>query len=633
VIRLGSALATACLALTLVTPAEMASARDLFDGFFSRSSSVRDEDERGFWSIFRRQRTREPDVEPVFEPEEPYVPPVYQPDVLQPLKDVAIDSARPETALNAEIHDLLKEGANPVIRVHPAHREAIIAFYVDRDFRPIWTGEAGLNRRAERLIGLLAKSDLEGLRPVDYLPEALGAFAPEARPVLTDLAVLARLDIELTVAAVKYAHHASAGRIVPSRLSKYIDLEPDPVDPADALTALSRTVRPEKYLAGLHPTHIAYDRFKAELAKLRKAYLEAEEIMIPEGGLIKLNDIDSRVVLIRKRLNQEGLLAPKITWITSEFDARTERDLSNIRRTTADSAVYDRDVMTAVTRFQKRRGLSADGVIGPATTRALNSDTTEKRIEKLVLNIERLRWLPRDFGKRHILVNQAAFELKLFENDELLHRARVIVGKNKHQTPAFSDVMEFVVLNPYWNVPESIATKEMLPHLLVDPYYLDDKGFEVIGRSGRVPSGSVDWETYEGQKLPFTIRQPPGTGNALGIVKFLFPNRHNVYMHDTPTKHLFDQPVRTFSHGCVRVQNADQFADIILEREGWTPQTIRDAIGTGENRRIVLKNKIAVHIAYFTAWTDGDEPTYYADMYGRDELLKRALGENRVAMK
>ena len=241
--------------------------------------------------------------------------------------------------------------------------------------------------------------------------------------------------------------------------------------------------------------------------------------------------------------------------------------------------------------------------------------------------------MPRDLGDRHVFVNQAAYEMKLFDDGELIHRARVIVGKRKHQTPSFSDQMEFVVLNPYWNVPSSIATKEMLPHLIANPSYLDNKGFEVVGRGGKMSSSSVDWEAYEGQKLPFNFRQPPGAGNALGAVKFLFPNRHNVYMHDTPTKHLFSQPVRTYSHGCVRVQNADEFADVILEREGWTPDRIRSAMSTGENRRIVLKKKVSVHITYFTAWTSGGELVYYKDMYGRDELLKRALGENRVAMK
>lgn len=633
-IRPGSAAAAAAFALYIAIPADLAVARDLgFDGFFDRSSQSRSEEGGGFWSIFSRKRKR--NVEPVFEPEKVYVPPVYQPDILSPLKDAKIDDERPEEALEAAIFDLLKHGGDPVIRVHPKHKAALIAFYRERGFKPLWTSEDGTNRRAERMLKLLSKADLEGMRAGDYLPEALGAFDPNLRPEIDDLLQIARLDVELSVAAVKYAHHASAGRIVPERLSKFIDIHPEAVPAETVLSGLSRTVRPDKYLARLHPTHPAYEALKSELATLRKASQAEREITIPQGGLLKLNAVDDRVVLIRKKLEQLGLLKPRVIVVKSnvpEFAMQPE-DRVVKTKSTSDSPVYDKDVMAAVKRMQKRLGLSADGVVGPATTRAMNSDSSGNRVEKLVLNMERLRWLPRDLGNRHVFVNQAAYEMKLFDDGELIHRARVIVGKRKHQTPSFSDQMEFVVLNPYWNVPSSIATKEMLPHLIANPSYLDNKGFEVHGRSGKVSSSSVDWENYEGQKLPFNFRQPPGAGNALGAVKFMFPNRHNVYMHDTPTKHLFSQPVRTYSHGCVRVQNADEFADVILEREGWTPDRIRSAMATGENRRIVLKKKVDVHITYFTAWASGGDLVYYKDMYGRDELLKRALGENRVAMK
>ena len=636
-IRLGTALAAGCIAFSVVGTADKAEARDLFDDFFNRQLRTDDDpganDRGGFWSIFSSSRRSEPVV---IEPEKPYVAPVYQPDVLQPLRDAALEAERPESALHGAVYDVLKDGVEPVVRVHPDHKKPIIAFYSERGFRPLWTIEGGLSLRAERLLSLLAKADDEGLRAGDYLPEALGAFDKDERTELDGAIDLARLDVELTVAALKYAQHASAGRIVPERLSKYVDIHPEAVPASDALQALGRTVRPETYLAGLHPRHPAYGAFKAELAKLRAEADRQNEIIVPQGGLLKLNSVDERVVTIRAKLKSLDLLDTEVTSIASEFEAATEADLIDTEKSSDDSPVYDKAVWEAVRLFQKQAGLSADGVVGPATTRAMNTDTSGERLEKLVLNIERLRWMPEDFGvtdRRYVLVNQASFQLKLFENREIIHKTRVIVGKLNHQTPSFSDEMEFVVLNPYWNVPRSIATKEMLPHLIANPRYLDEKGFEVVGRSGKVRSASVDWEDYEGQYMPYDFRQPPGAGNALGIVKFLFPNHHNVYLHDTPTKHLFSQPVRAYSHGCVRVHNADKFADVILGGEGWTPGRIRNAIGTGENQRIVMQKKVQVHIAYFTAWSDGADTSYYKDLYGLDDLLKRALGENRVAMK
>ena len=376
--------------------------------------------------------------------------------------------------------------------------------------------------------------------------------------------------------------------------------------------------------------------------------------------MLRLGHVDDRVPVLRRKLASLGLLDPWdetapegseeasnavyrerdgaeeegiiVQTVSAEIGPEENFSEEAVQETSAEN-IYDEEVVAAVKKFQKNNGLATDGVVGPATTRVLNGDSFTGRIEKLVLNMERARWLPRNLGKRHIFVNQTSYKVRVVDSGRIIHSARVIVGKYKHQTPSFSDQMETVVFNPYWNVPRSIATKEMLPNLWANPYYLDDKGFEVFSRRGQVSSGSVDWGEYTPKTMPYTFRQPPGPSNALGTMKFLFPNRHNVYLHDTPTKHLFSKNVRAFSHGCVRVQNPDKLAQVILEREGWTADRIASAVRAGKNRKIALKTKVSVHLAYFTAWADGPDVSFYKDVYGRDKLLKRALGRNLVAMK
>jgi murein L,D-transpeptidase YcbB/YkuD len=243
--------------------------------------------------------------------------------------------------------------------------------------------------------------------------------------------------------------------------------------------------------------------------------------------------------------------------------------------------------------------------------------------------MERLRWLPRELGERHVLVNQAAFELRLIDRGDIAWRTKVIVGTPDTQTAVFSDEMEIVEFNPYWGVPQSIIRYEMMPRLARDRRYLDRLGYEVVNERGkRVSSRSVNWWGYRGV-IPFGVRQPPGDDNALGRIKFLFPNKHDIYMHDTPTKDLFAQDVRAFSHGCVRVENPRDFAVQVL---GWERGRIDDEIAAGENEQVRLGQKIPVHLNYFTAWPDASgKIAFYADIYSRDARLDKALNAIAVA--
>jgi len=289
----------------------------------------------------------------------------------------------------------------------------------------------------------------------------------------------------------------------------------------------------------------------------------------------------------------------------------------------------DKELSKALKAFQQESGIKQTGSIDEATVDALNGPSKEQHLAKLILNMERLRWLPRELGSRHIFVNEAAFELQLVDGDRTTWSTKVIVGKPETQTYVFSDKMERVVLNPYWNVPKSIVAHEMLPHLTDDPYYLDDQGFEVLDAQGQhVSSAAVDWWSY-GDTIPFDVRQPPGNDNALGRIKFLFPNSHDIYMHDTPTKKLFAKATRTFSHGCIRVEDPRKLAEYVL---GWERSRIDEAIASGENAEVKLTTPIPVHLNYFTAWPDANgNIVYYPDNYKRDVRLEKALSTVTVA--
>jgi murein L,D-transpeptidase YcbB/YkuD len=364
---------------------------------------------------------------------------------------------------------------------------------------------------------------------------------------------------------------------------------------------------------------------KKALAELQaKANLSGDE-PISAGERVKVGGRDARVPMIRARMVKLGFLSEEDSFAWMLGHAADEvSDPSELEM------VLDKALSRAIKAFQETNGIEQTGNIDKATVTALNEPSDQGNVHKLVWNMERLRWLPRELGHRHIFVNQAAYELQVVQTNRIAWRTKVIVGKPETQTNVFSDVMETVVLNPYWNVPKSILTHEMLPHLMENPYYLDDKGYEVVNVQGEiVSSGSVDWWSY-GDKIPFDVRQPPGNGNALGNIKFLFPNKHNIYMHDTPHKKLFKEAARAFSHGCVRVEDPRTFAEHVL---GWDRQRIDDMIASGENQEIKLDNPVPVHLTYFTAWPDENgRIVYYSDVYKRDKRLERALNTVTVAL-
>ncbi|MEQ1523417.1 MAG: L,D-transpeptidase family protein, partial [Aestuariivirga sp.] len=426
----------------------------------------------------------------------------------------------------------------PATRVAKEVRQPILDLYRNSGFKPLWLTGNAPSQRALAVLAFAAKVTEDGLEPKAYLPTGLSSFSNVTEQVGIDPQELAQFDIAMTAATLKLAREISGGQFEPNSLSRYNDITPERVDESQALKVLAWTPFPEAYLNDLMPKHPSYGLMKAELAKLRASNQKPPYEKIAEGKPVKAGKSDPRISLVRDRMQDLGFLSSEESYVEPEF-----------------SETLDADLSAALKKFQKSVKLRQTGILDLATVKNLNRDTSQRDIQRLVYNMERMRWLPKNLGKRFVFVNQPAFEVQVMDRGNEVWHSNVIVGKPLNQTSAFHDEMETVVFNPSWGVPQSIIVNEYLGKLRRDPGYLDRQGFKVIAPNGKViRSSSVNWAAY-GSRPPFGVQQPPGKGNALGELKFLFPNSHDIYMHDTPTKNLFAEPTRTYSHGCIRVQN------------------------------------------------------------------------------
>jgi murein L,D-transpeptidase YcbB/YkuD len=531
----------------------------------------------------------------------------YMPPKLVPLSGIALTEPRPFEAGAAHIHDQLT-AAGPALRLLPAAREALVAQYVARGFQPLWLENGTLGARGASVLALLAAADQEGLDPAAYLPTPLQTF--NDRPPTHDAAAMARLDLDLSAAALRYAHDASGGQFDPRKLSRYNDITPRWIEAPEALKVITWSPFAVDYLKSLHPTHPAYAAMKNALAKLIATQRDTlAEQPIADGEIIKTGDSDPRVPALRRRLASLG------------YPSAPGPD--------ADRDVLEPALSEQLRSFQRASGIKATGAVGPKTLAALNAGSVPTDANRLIDNMERLRWLPRNLGPRYVFVNPPAFAAEVIENGRTVWETRVIVGKPNTQTVSFYDEMELVVFNPSWGVPPSIIANEYLPKLRRDPGYLDRIGFKVVNQQGKVvPSRSISWSSY-GRKVPYGIHQPPGSDNALGEIKFLFPNSHNIYMHDTPKRELFTEDVRAFSHGCVRVQNPREFASVLL---GWSAEDVTEHVTSKKSETVRMKSKIPVYLTYFTAWPDeSGNIQYFNDIYGRDRSMETARSATFLA--
>ena len=532
----------------------------------------------------------------------------YVPPKLVALSGISLPGTAPVDPAAAAIYAQLGSDSAS-LHVLPAARDALLAQYASQSYRPILLSGGKLSERGMDVLKLLARADDDGLQPQSYLPTGLAAF--DAPLPVNDPAAMARLDIDLSAAALRYAHDASGGQFDPALLSRYNDLQPPWVAADKAIKVIANSPYPVQYLEGLNPTHPAYAAMKKALAELRAKQVEPAVEKIADGAVVQKGESDPRMQSVRARLAQLGLKPDDPVLL--------------------DPDMLDAGLSVQLRLFQKQVGLKVTGALGPQTVTALNNAGTGGSVDKLVDNMERLRWLPRNLGNRYVFVNQAAFQATVMKDGKPEWTTRVIVGKPDTQTAVFNDEMEMVVFNPSWGVPPSIIANEYLPKLRRDPAYLDRLGFKVVNQQGKVvPSSSVSWDSY-GAKVPYGIQQPPGDKNALGELKFLFPNAHDIYMHDTPSRELFQKDVRAFSHGCVRVQNPREFASVVL---GWTPEEVAAKVETRVSETVRLKDRLPVHIAYFTAWPDEQgNIVYFNDIYGRDKPIENARSATLVAQR
>ena len=483
-----------------------------------------------------------------------------------------------QTALRDAV-ERMKEA--PIARAAPGQTPApalrqeradIAAIYEERDFAPLWIEAKVFTAAARAAVARINLAREDGLDLTQYLPPTLDAASPEA---------MARTELALSQAVVGFARQASGVRVAP-RVIGLITAKAEVASPRDVLTTVSASRYAGEALAAYNPPHQGYRNLREKLVELRRERPALANPRIAPGPVLKVGMKDPRVPLVRTRFG---------------IDAAADGPDSGL--------VYDTRVASAVADFQRANGLPGNGAL-TARTIALLSGGDPSRLEREILaSMEKWRWAPRDMGETRIEVNIPNYTARLIRDGKVVHSMRVIVGKPETPTPVLSDVMRFMVVNPSWHVPQSIIRKQ----LAQDPNYYARNGYDVVRKGANV-----------------FVRQPPGERNALGNVKFMFPNDHAVYMHDTPSRGLFNASRRAFSHGCVRVDQPFRFAEALMKETGWSEKQLRSVVGRGE-RTINFNVGVPVHIMYFTAFVDDEGKLQLRDdLYGMSRRLQAALG-------
>lgn len=491
------------------------------------------------------------------------------------------------------------------VKAEKAIAEAIVSYYsVNHTF--MWSADGKVLDRAKAVAAFFARADEDGLNPDEY---AIAIPADHFDPAQIEerQQKLAEFEIRMSARALRYALDAGEGRVIANRLSGFYDLPRGRVDLKDTLTKLADEADPAAYLHAFQPDNPQYRALRQALS----------ELDVPAGPSVRVT-LDRAI-----RPGDTSDQLPKIvTLISSHAPADYMAQHRDVLEAHAETDLYDLQLVSAIKDYQKLSGSTPDGIIGKNTISALQGEQDTVKRDRIVYSMERLRWLPHEFGNRYVMVNQPAYRAEYFEGGQEKLGMNVVIGSTTHQTYFFYNKIQTVVFNPSWGVPRSIILNEMLPKVMRDTSYLDRNGYEVYVGGKKVSASAVNWSAVAAGKAHVGIRQKPSLDNALGELKILFPNSHDIYMHDTPAKSYFNRDMRALSHGCIRLENPRAMAAAVL---GKPVGDLQKYFGKNE-RGLKVTDPVPVYISYFTAWPDQDgKVRYFNDVYNRDAGMQKAF--------
>ncbi|ACL69400.1 L,D-transpeptidase family protein [Halothermothrix orenii] len=494
--------------------------------------------------------------------------------------------------------------------------ELIKLFYEERNYNPAWCSQTEIYPQAYILLKIIKEADREGLDPSAYYYSLISNYVRELENKIIRNSSITRevaLSFELLMTKVylDYTLDLLTGYTRNGMFNKMYDKH-------ELIKKLNRAIEQEslgKFFIDLYPGQELYFRMRKALSHLRNISSK-DWPRVGYGPPLQRGDYSKRIIELRRRLYLSG-------------------DLSEEQLNTG--TYFDRELEKAVRKFQRRHGLKDSGIVDDKTIEALNIPVKEK-INKIIINMERLRWLPRDNPDLCVMVNIPEYKLKVIREDKVILESKVIVGSRENQTPSFNDSIEYIVLNPYWYIPDNITRYELLPQIKKDPDYLDKHNIQILsGFEGEVkiiPEDQINWDEVTPENFSYKLRQKPGPGNSLGSIKFLFPNDFNVYLHDTPSRGLFEYRERALSHGCIRVERPLELAKVLISQSNWSYNEVISIINSGNREVIELKNPVPIYLIYLTVWVDDDGVIHYReDIYQRDkklvhEMMKKAVNDS-----